>query len=478
MEVGASLKKPEAQETWPQPDLLEVYRNRVVTVLGITGTLEELATMCPVDLNNSSITQDAKNKFVVKAANEAGLEISPEHEDIFSRVVEESGLERNFSVARAEEAVRLDPILSNIGDSFAKITDGQESTKEPHSRIADKELFSPPDTAQKDLLPPETVMSEILVTMTDESASRHISDPQEPNLPVPKVKNTTTAMTVAQPGINVKSHDVTPRIAATDIQELQVPKTHIQQINAQSPNADANQTLQVVDLDTEQPFEVSNNYLHEQPVGTTQEIYPNMASVWEAELAKDDLEVYEDFKEALFGYIELAQPHTVGTESAGHNLENEESLPPIITKVAERLELLEADDKEQVAPLLKNIVGVVHGLQLLEEREASPELTEEVHNQLEELCVELFEALGIDYNEEDINQFIAVIISPDFKASVKAEPRFNLADLTTEGAHEAKQQQMCLGDDQVVHNRLQCILGMFVLLNTWLRSEVGSTPTA
>lgn len=99
MEVGTHAEQLEA--VIDQPDFLEVYADRELTIFGITGRLQDLAGMCPVDLSDSRVTLEAKNEFVVKVANESGMEIAPEHEPYFSRVVERHGQERKFTVAMA-----------------------------------------------------------------------------------------------------------------------------------------------------------------------------------------------------------------------------------------------------------------------------------------------------------------------------------------------------------------------------------------
>src|SRR5215469_2267311 len=97
MGVGTHAEQLETMAA--QPDFLEVYADKELTVFGITGRLRDLAGMCPVDLSDPRVTLEAKNDFVIKAANESGMEIAPEHEDHFARAVEKFGLERKFTIA-------------------------------------------------------------------------------------------------------------------------------------------------------------------------------------------------------------------------------------------------------------------------------------------------------------------------------------------------------------------------------------------
>src|SRR6185437_5539665 len=102
MEVGTHAEQLEVMAT--QPDFLEAYADRELTVFGITGRLQDLAGMCPVDLSDPRVTLEAKNEFVVKVANESGMEIAPEHETYFSQVVEKQGQERKFTVAATDQS--------------------------------------------------------------------------------------------------------------------------------------------------------------------------------------------------------------------------------------------------------------------------------------------------------------------------------------------------------------------------------------
>jgi hypothetical protein len=98
MEVGQSTLL--YTELAPQElDLLDIFGDTEVTVFGITGTFSDLGSMCPIDLSNPQITLEAKNAFVVQAANAAGLEIQPEYEPIFSHYIEQKNLEQKFTVS-------------------------------------------------------------------------------------------------------------------------------------------------------------------------------------------------------------------------------------------------------------------------------------------------------------------------------------------------------------------------------------------
>ncbi len=111
MEVGPHGTSPESA---PQPDLLELFGEVEVTIFGMTGTFANLAGMCPLDPSDPRFTTEAKNEFVVKAANEAGLAIDRTYEPLFTQIIRQEGLERKFTTAvpvRKVETKLVDELL-------------------------------------------------------------------------------------------------------------------------------------------------------------------------------------------------------------------------------------------------------------------------------------------------------------------------------------------------------------------------------
>ena len=432
------LRNIEELEQAAQPDLLEAFASREVTIFGITGTFKDLAGMCPVDLNDPRITLEAKNEFVVKAANEAGLEVEPEHEELFSRITERHGLEKKFTVAapRNNLATESKPTIQlgnvrnkNIVASTSKLRDEQLPVQTPEQRIISNELpeENKPSQPVRRLprvsipLPAITEiynaslrnkpMTEHVVYMSREQAQA----PQVPPLVVEKTKmvaqevanyDEETIFAVDELGINIVDDAINEILATSQ------PEAAIEPL----PATARQETLEVPKVD------------------------------WATELSKEPLDVYEDFTEALRIFAELptipviaAQEADLGDSNQPSNAEMEkpQPMPAILTTVAERLAELEPNEKELVAPILKNLVGAIHGMQLLEAREADQETIVAVEAQLQELCVALFEAIGIDYNEQAIKQFMGVMLHPDFEPPQPEVQEVRL-DLEYVGTREAK----------------------------------------
>ena len=145
------------------------------------------------------------------------------------------------------------------------------------------------------------------------------------------------------------------------------------------------------------------------------------------------------------------------------------AVPQIAIVIAEKLLELPADKKESTAFILKDIVGAVHGAHLLEERGTDSEKLGAVVSKLEELCAELFESIGIDYAEEDIKEFVRVLLRPEFYP-----PNTILAQSFAEGVgtHEVKRFFRELPADLIkVEDQLQRLLGRLVVYHASKTTE-------
>ena len=196
-------------------------------------------------------------------------------------------------------------------------------------------------------------------------------------------------------------------------------------------------------------------------------LLPALKLDWAIELTKEPLELYDDFVVALTAMVGLSE---TGSEISlleqqladSTKTDEQQVLPPIIMTLAEHMSELEPAEKELVVPIVQNIVGAVHGLKLLEARDADPQSIAGVEVQLRELCVTLFEALGIEYSEQDIAQFMSVLLHRPLPVETAAEQTI---DLEHTGMHNAKSFAdfpfYVSGVTQPLHH----ILGIFTLLS-------------
>lgn len=566
-------------ENAPQPDLLEAFANREVTVFGITGTFKDLAGMCPVDLSNPSITLEAKNSFVVKAANEAGIAIEPEHEAVFTRITEQHGLERKFTIAA--------PVNTTLAET-KPVTEPTTPTQQESAVISTPKLQQKPATTPaavearapnrlEQLEQQRQLALEVMITTPNESSktdtpAHFIEQPAQPDIAplttgethtvkvrnqsligriineaqtrplIPDIRPTVT-MAIQKPvaetsaGMLMPFGDFTP-VTATgftnkvevvpDPIELTANISVIDGLDALSalPEMEMSESTLVEDAHLDELWGTSeeksnliptsaetmisiltdeidmiatlpdltmeedlvdNAALNElwgilqpedipeaQPVVFQEEIEFAVID-WAAELSKEPQDVYEDFTETLRSITELVtlspakdkadELTVVHLELESSESKQTEPIPAIITAVAERLTVLEPPQKELVAPILKDIIGAIHGIQLLETKESDPETIAAVEVQLEELCITLFEAVGIEYNEQDIMQFIRIMLySPEFRPPQALEVEQEL-DLEHMGTREVKGRfPQLTGSLTSITSQLQYALGVFALL--------------
>jgi hypothetical protein len=172
---------------------------------------------------------------------------------------------------------------------------------------------------------------------------------------------------------------------------------------------------------------------------------------------RDPLKFYDDFTEELQSLIatmeilsaddtEEVSEFSAAARTAGESKETElqvENTPAVILAVAERLNELDTDQKVAVALTLQDIVEAARSAELLQETESQPreqlEVTEAAAERLKEQVAVLFEQLGVDYEPEDIEQFIKIL--PALNKQVTApelQEKAAEADLEHDGTREAK----------------------------------------
>jgi hypothetical protein len=219
--------------------------------------------------------------------------------------------------------------------------------------------------------------------------------------------------------------------------------------------------------------------ISEVPVITFQEAQSVAAESWAEMLSAESDELCEAFSGTLIGFVELSAPLVEGMSLLDRTSETEteadaEVISPqevqpllLLTVVAERLMELEPEDKEAVSTIIKNIVGAIHGIYLLETDGARVEEVAAVEVRLAALSEVLFEALGIEYDEEKVKQFARNLRNPACRPPLAVH---RTADLERLGTREAKfhfpRLQYVIA---ALRRRLERMLGKFTLWCTQVR---------
>jgi hypothetical protein len=156
------------------------------------------------------------------------------------------------------------------------------------------------------------------------------------------------------------------------------------------------------------------------------------------------VEIYEDFYEALTSFmatrpvveqtVGVGTSDTTGTEFGKSTASEvlEQPVPAIVAVVAERLEVLAAEEQETAAIIIEDIMQTVHIVESLAAEGAAPEAIAAKRKELEELIVLFFECLSIEYEEADIKRFASVLFHADFQHLQTQAAGILAADLETD----------------------------------------------
>lgn len=515
MEGVATIKNMEAA---PVLNLMEVFAEQEFTIFGVTGSLSQLAGLCPKDLSGKTVSQEIINDFVVKVANEAGIEIDPQYEPLFTETLDRHGLERKFVVAavvddpqptqrpevhavdrvdrvaavkltqapdkqllaHSEEAMRAAVStqaerLKHVQRNAVEASVRQQPALREHDPVT---VVSDALPAAKIIKPPVKPLSQIILpkaTITE----IHTTNPSKKTVPVlpiyetkavslkPELPQKTSLEVVIKPDVQVLDGYTKPAKASLDHSKPDVLSVGAEMDSAVSIDLELVEGWTIPQA--EYVFEPLPMFINQEII---EDVHQEAQIDWEEELGKDPLELYQDFTDALFGFEETMATLYLNDEAqeiVGWHVETDEfgevlSSPPIVSKVAERLNDLDTAQKELVAPILQDIVGAIHGIRVLEAKGVNPQAIEAVEAQLRDLCVILFDALGIDYEPEDIDKFMQVMLRPEFRP-VKSTEHTEAIDLTRAGTHEAKRFIEITNDVTQSDRKHTTLLGMLAVLN-------------
>lgn len=435
---GVPNTEPASLENAQQINLLEAYADTEVTIFGITGTFKDLAEMCPVDLNDPSITQEAINEFTVKVANQAAIEVEPEHEAAFARITESLGLERSFGVAKSIDISVDRPRSVNQPDEL----------KDRRNIIFDELSF------QK-RLEPAPAAKDRLASQTDDLENQHLLA-SEPIMTVPnklfEIPTTTELITAdaIQESVEIMAYEselATVLLAVEGLDPVAAP--------AEIAEEATNGSVLVVDSQLDelwtalQPADVAEVFdnpidfeIVETKIGLNDKLH---------NLCDDFIEVLSSFSESL-----ILSPED-------NEVEETELTPSTITFLAGALSELKPEQMELVLPILEDIIGAIHSLQILEDKKSDPEAWA-AEALLEEACISLLVTLGIEYDEQDIKRLTQVILQAELRLPLAVQTEQEL-DLEHMGTREVKTHFPQFSSALVaMSNQLQHALGFFVLL--------------
>lgn len=205
---------------------------------------------------------------------------------------------------------------------------------------------------------------------------------------------------------------------------------------------------------------------------------PDMSEVinveaWPEEITPEDMEVvlhtdvtelYESFERSIGLLIEQVQI----SEETQNKTEADEQISPIVGEVSARLAELDIEHQSAAASAMRDLIGALHGIKILESRGARQSEIADVEEKLTQLCISFFESLDIEYTEQDVNDFVEVLRSSVFQTELRVDRGVELKDL---GTHEAKHFARATNAVNDHESYLHHVLGIFTLFCVGLPAQ-------
>ncbi len=412
MERQPSFDGPELP---PQPNLLEIFANQEVTVFGITGTLSDLAAMCPKDLSED---MEATNRFVVHTVNEAGLAIDPEHVPFFTSVLETKGAEVKFKV-KQDVPTERPPQSARVAEETvhhpSEPVKAQVSAK--HTTSSGRTHTLP---AAQRLLAGQSTQPEVGMILSSTGVDKQVVVPQF----APELIREILHRPVTEPAASVLEAGSTPAELIPGAIQATLP-TREQPGMTEVPEVAS--TVAVEGAGT-----VTNEALSELYGGSESETEPIAVQALAAELYKPPQEVFEDFQVALDEFVALlaAPEQAIYTDVESERNDRTTQLLPLMIDITSGLRQLDAERVAAVGEVLRDALGAVHGLAILESMlDVDCDAADAVRADLAVTCVQLLELLNLEPTTEHVALLAEVLLNPlfaqQFGASAASDARLD-----------------------------------------------------
>lgn len=278
--------------------------------------------------------------------------------------------------------------------------------------------------------PPMAAKKEILISLNIGAESR-VNTPFIPEAVVPiSLENITRIK-----GIALEPTDIFEAYEP-EFDEVEVPKDLIDEINAISTSEIISEFASEEEQLEPQPeviFDVLAEEDIQKPAG---ELTPNHVITSEVHVLSETTIELMDFA-ALLNLPELPENNNPETVEILNDIEIA-PLPQVCIEVTTKineLQVLEPESAQAAVEMLQNITFAID--EVIELRMSGSELAPETEAKLQELCIELFTALGINHTPETVMEFVQGIMQAKQMAQAIAD---KTAPSTEKGTHEIKHE--------------------------------------
>lgn len=471
------------------PDLMAEYADDKMDFIGFTGTPGELLKFCPVP--HDQMTLEARNTFLINIMNASGASIKEEHVSYATELLEASDQEFNLRIRLAEpvhesESARRESRVV-FGESALAKSALKPAVDAPIAEVVVNEHEVVPeveaakvasDTAlmtaeqmnswlqgvraeyeQEDVQSPvsDEVAFDAGGRRTTKLTSRILQETASPAAEIleefsptavgtgvetiysvlPEDSNTQTveSATIVREETSVVAVDrLRVAEAFSSAQELKVPAPPVTEVGGGAPSTSIEESLPLADI---LPLpEIAIHEINDGPSTAASEV-----------LAAEDLferKVIEirDLIDAIVP-IENATNNESGNDNNGESLLDIEAAPDdeFIQQFAAAIQALpekpHVSAEEQPKIIFDAVISTALKIQETQQAgESSPEVVEELKKELEALCKQLFESIGIEAEEDVVAQFIERVLAGDL--SNIPHKKLTPKELAKLGTHEYK----------------------------------------
>lgn len=474
------------------PDIVESYGHIDVPVAGITGPLSDMDKLCPIDKSQRSLEDN--NRFAIKLLNKAGAEILPEHEEYFMTELDQLGVEPNITVRAPADERPVDELIRKDG-SDASIKQEHHATTaknmlqqrplEAETAIVHADIVSSIDqegspTFIASIAGAREVQDELRMIFEDSiQPDRPLyPNPSYTSLPVierAQLRDTFVPVERAIVSESFTAGEILSKPADDDnfVSEHTVPVVAPRELQPDSvavkPPEVKKAVIVMENIRPSMPAVVP-------PARIERAGYPERSIVTATDVEKDaeyavftegpqhEIAVTDDGSEQIMEPEETFEQKLVVIEALLYSLTSPEAddedeemdeaceaarenttedkkenifVELFVEQVRALPELPDRKPEEQPAAILDNVLATAFKLQEARQTESlQPEAVEEIKEELEKLCQQLFESMGIEADEKVIARFVEKILASDLSniAHKKLTPR----ELAKLGTHEYK----------------------------------------
>ncbi len=162
-------------------------------------------------------------------------------------------------------------------------------------------------------------------------------------------------------------------------------------------------------------------------------------STWEAEMQQASPEaVFDGFVDALQeAAVEEAMTFwTEDIKSEGDPVADKNKTAPVVTEVSVRLTESTVEQKEVALPIVQNITESLQNIKRLQAKVTSPREIVAAVEEMRDQIVQLFEAIGVEYDDQKVEYFMRAMLDPNFV--VRTQTLLTPEELARMGTREVK----------------------------------------